>query len=239
MTWIASICAATPEKLPDTPGATEQLAKLDLVAQRAMVCWAEWAFLATSTSVIVSAVALIGLFSSLRQTKRAIRDNREIGEVEAQAYVHAASAKFGETNNILIACKNTGATPASHFSVNGTAKVVKRGAISGSIAAAKNGFKTWPALGPGEELTVSIDNSRELIKKFLQNRDQDDILLVSGSIIYCTIFNHDHVTDYAFFVDNRSPTRFRRPVAQARAFHRLNGEKVAQTEADDGEMPSV
>jgi hypothetical protein len=134
--------------------------------------------------------------------------------------VHAAAAKFGSYGNVILTCKNSGLTPATHFAVNATAKVVAQGKVSSSISFVNNGFKIWSSLGAGEELTVSILEGDVAIHRF-KNQDSAERLLISGQIIYTTIFNHDHMTQFAFYVEQSTMGRFRRPTANLTTFWRI------------------
>lgn len=64
-----------------------QLDEQDLAAQKEMAWWALWMAIASAVSCLVSVGALFGLFWSLRQTQTAIRDNREIGELQTVAHL--------------------------------------------------------------------------------------------------------------------------------------------------------
>lgn len=208
---------------------------LDLQAQLVMAYWARWSAVATFIGLAVSALALYGAWRSLRLTREALRLTREANaiatkasEMQTQAYVHAASARFGINNNILINCKNSGITPATHISLNGTAKLVRKGRVTASIEFATGGFKTWSALGANEEASVSFLEQNQIVKQFADLAGEYEVLLISGQIIYCTVFNHDHLTQFAFYVEPDTSKRFRRPTANLITFHRLNG-KMATT----------
>lgn len=193
------------------------------MAQQQMACWTTWIFWTSAAGVIVSAFALLGLFRSLRQTRQAIGDAREIGEFQTQAYVLVEKADFGKSNGIILTIRNTGQTPATHFSVAGTVKRVKRGTISKSLDFTSTNFKTWSALGSGTSLTVNLGNGNfEDVGAFWkQGFPADEALIVSGRVVYSTIFNHDHETQFGFYADHDAPDHFRRPVANLRVFWRI------------------
>lgn len=210
---------AAPSPMDDPAGDARDIA--DLVAQQQMASWAQWMFWATMASVVVSALALFGLLTSLRQTAAAIKDNRQVGEATAQAYVHAVEAEFGSSLNILVSLMNSGSSPATHFSVAGTARLIPRGEVTDAIGFTNGPFKTFSALGAGETLTVGI-GPYSVISDFRQGTTpEDQILLICGQVIYCTIFNHDHETQFAFYVDPLDRRRFRRPTSNIRAFWRV------------------
>lgn len=197
-----------------------QLELLDLAAQQEMALWAKLMFWATAVSVVLSAFAVAAVFYSLRQTRRAIKDTREIGEHQTQAYVHAISAEIKD-GRIWVKCKNSGMTPASHFAVNDSVRIVERGRIKESLTFSEDGFKTWTAIGAQQELTIGIDHDWEMVADFHKaGKIGDDVLLVFGQITYCTMFNHDHVTQFAFYKP-RGSANFARPVAALKAFSRI------------------
>lgn len=220
---LISALRAFAAKFPQT------LDLLDLAAQQEMALWAKWMFWATVASVAISFLAVIGVYFSLSQTRRAIKDTREIGEVQTQAYVHASKAQYGDFNNLIIFCKNGGMTPATHFAVNGSAMVVKRGSVTSSIKFSNHQPKIWSALGAQDELSVAVDVDTATIRAFRNGvRENDDVLLVCGEIAYCTIFNHDHVTQYAFYVDPTSE-RFRRPTSNLKTYWRIPSMRSRRT----------
>ncbi|MGR9149484.1 hypothetical protein [Rhizobium leguminosarum] len=224
MDWKSLIDAM--ERLAAAAPAAKDM--LDLQAQIDMAYWAKWMFWASIGSLSVSLVAIVAAFSSLRasreaaaDSRKAAADSREVGEFQTQAYVHARSARLGTKGNVIIACKNSGLTPATHFSVNATAKIVSPGNVAASISFKTDGFKTWSALGANDELTVSILDGDPVVSQFARTQGGDDKLLVSGQITYCTIFNHDHVTQFAFYAEPRTKHRFRRPTASLTTFSRI------------------
>jgi hypothetical protein len=200
---------------------------LDLQAQQAMAFWAKWMTWATAASLVISVGGLIALLVSLSHTRRTIKDNRALGEYQTQAYVHAAKADFGKRGIILIWCKNTGASPASHFGIRGELRKVVYGSIEASTQSPINPdlpWKLWTAIGAEEELSVALNpGNSDLLTQFRQHEfAENEVLLVVGQVIYCTVFNHDHTSDFAFYVMPDGSNRFRRPTTNMKAFHRLH-----------------
>lgn len=204
--------------------ANSTISERDLLAQQEMASWAAAAFWATAASVVVSAVALAGLFSSLAQTRKAIGDNRQLGEAQIQAYVQATKMEIGSSGTPVVHCLNSGSTPATHFAVSAVAQRVKLGSVESSIVFDPNRFKVWSALGAGSELSVALDvKDTQLIQDFVAGRyARDEVLLISGQIVYCTVFNHDHETQFAFFAHPSTPKRFRRPTSNLKSYHRIS-----------------
>lgn len=202
--------------------APDDLDALDLNAQQRMADWAFWMLVATLLSAALSGLALLALLRSLKQTDTALRDGRTLGEMQSQAYVQATGVTFGQGNSVIVECHNFGQTPASHFSLNGFAQRVKLGEVERSISTGNERFKTWTGLGPGQTLTVNVDVDRDIVQAFRTGQfDFDEVLLISGSVLYVTAFNRDHISDFAFFAFHRSQDKFRRPTANLRAFARL------------------
>ncbi|BCG85336.1 hypothetical protein MesoLj113c_14460 [Mesorhizobium sp. 113-3-9] len=208
------------KRIADSMPAEKDL--LDLQAQQTMAAWAEPMFWATIASVFVAFAALCGAFASLMYTQKQIRDAREIGENQTQAYVHASAAVFAGSGSVIVTCKNSGLTPATHFSLNAEARIVKRTKVASSISFRNDQFQTWSALGSNDALTVGLLHSDPEVSRFIRGAgiESDDLLLITGQIIYCTIFNHDHLTQFAFYVEPKQ-TAFRRPTANLTTFWRL------------------
>ncbi|NEH57544.1 hypothetical protein GR198_17515 [Rhizobium leguminosarum] len=196
---------------------------LELHAQLQMAFWAKWAAIASFVGVAVSSAAIGFAFMSLRLARKANTLNREMSEMQNQAYVHATKAQFGQYGNVLLYLKNSGLTPATQFAVSATAKIVRHGTVSASITFRNDDFKIWSALGAGDEIPISILEGDEQTKTYSGLPGGNQVLLISGQITYCTIFNKDHLTQFAFFVDQKysSSKRFRRPTANLITFHKL------------------
>jgi hypothetical protein len=200
---------------------------LDLAAQQEMAFWARWMLWVTVASVALSGIALFAAWRSLMLTRRAVMDTREIGESQTQAYVHASFARFGDKENIVITCKNSGLTPAGAFSINATASIVQKGAVSQSIKFPSKNYKTWTGIGGGEERDVSILEGDEVISNFGRRViDDGSRILVSGNIVYETVFNHLHRTQFEFFCGVIGKNKMSRPTAQMVAFERLSSSFV-------------
>jgi hypothetical protein len=91
----------------------------DLEAQQRMAYWAAVAALLSGLGLLVSVGGLILLFRSLRQTRQAISNDREIGEAQVRAYLavespeqHLGSIQAGKDFAIELKIKNTGQSPA-------------------------------------------------------------------------------------------------------------------------------
>ncbi|MER9223010.1 hypothetical protein NKI48_29780 [Mesorhizobium sp. M0644] len=89
----------------------------DLQAQQDMAFWSEWMFWISAASVVLSAAALVALYTSLRQTRTAIRVTREIGEVQTRAFIVIKAAQC------LIYNAGSEAEPIDRVQFKVTAKV--------------------------------------------------------------------------------------------------------------------
>lgn len=210
-----------------TPDPATIIASLDLAAQKSMAWWTRAMFWTTVASIILSAGALVGLLISLRQTARTIKDARISSELQNQAYAFVSNIEYGSRSPLIAKCKNTGLTPATHFSIAATAQVVKLGQVSESANFTDRDFKTWSRLGPGEETSAALSvKENDLIRRFTQLEfGKDEVLVISGTLIYCTIYNQDHETQFLFYAERGSRARFRRPTAALVSFHRVDDPK--------------
>lgn len=204
------------------------IASLDLTAQQSMAWWTRAMFWTTAASIMLSAGALAGLLISLRMTAQTIKDARISSELQNQAYAFISEIKYGDRSPLIATCKNTGLTPATHFSIAATAQVVKMGQISESANFDSSDFKTWSPLGPGNETTVALSaKDDDLIARFVRHEfDNDHALVISGTLVYCTIYNQDHETQFVFYAERDG--RFRRPTAALISFHRVSDPKRNQ-----------
>lgn len=90
----------------------------DLLAQQDMAYWATWAVFCGVAALIVNVVSLFLLFSSLRQTRRAIVQDRQVGHAQVRAYISIdiPEGNFDITNMdtlpFHLIVKNTGQSPA-------------------------------------------------------------------------------------------------------------------------------
>ncbi|MGO4449099.1 hypothetical protein AB4Y96_09245 [Phyllobacterium sp. TAF24] len=221
----AQLYTETDIRMKNAAVLQQEREELDLFAQRSMARWSFWTVLVSALSVVVSTVALFGLFRSLSHTRLAITDARQIGEYEIQAYVHASKLELGSgAKSIILTCKNTGSTPASHFAVGAMAQKVKLGQVERSIRFDDLNLKVWSTLAANDELTVNLDvKNFNIVEEYVQGGSflEDEVLLISGHIHYVTVFNHDHETQFAFFAHPRHKLQFRRPTSNLRSFNRI------------------
>ncbi|MCX5579465.1 hypothetical protein [Kaistia terrae] len=182
---------------------------LDLAAQQEMAYWARWMFWVTCVSLVLSAVALLSLWTSLKQTREALTTTKALAHAETRAYVHATTAEHyvGNGYKLVIHLENVGATPAPNFNV--AAKVIKAkvGEIGETIERAlpvsNFGLKGWNSLGPSSKpTTVSIApaevGDNDLVSQMAVGLDGYVFLLV-GTVRYSDIYGTFFESDFAFF----------------------------------------
>jgi uncharacterized protein YneF (UPF0154 family) len=183
----------------------------DLQAQQDMAFWALCMFIATVGSLIISVGGLAMLFLSLRQTRTAIRDNREIGEKQTRAFL-AIDPVFEEkdiirdlskTISITVNVRNVGESPARN---------VKHIAFAGQIELPLSmpchdllspdegdGNYSIVDLPKGEKLTLSVNNKLPLNQAvpLLQNRNGPCFGIV-GILWYDDVFGNAHKKRFCF-----------------------------------------
>ncbi|MDZ7872058.1 MAG: hypothetical protein U5N27_02055 [Rhizobium sp.] len=203
----------------------------DLLAQQEMAKWARFMFWATVASLALSLGALIGLFLSLRQTSLALRENKQLGQSQARAYVHVASARHSWTDGgyaLLLDIENVGETPAKFFEVGGILLKAEVGKVSAQIIPRTYNMKRWAALGGKSKLTVRLDTTafNALVIEFGRPLD-GHVLLVTGTVRYADIFDSWHETDFSFYSytsetgsENRN-NKLRRPTTNQRSYTRV------------------
>ena len=222
--WVIGICSARSPIFD----LAQAITVADLMAQQEMACWSGFAFMATLASLVVSALALIGLFISLGQTRRSLNITRSLGEAEARAYVHVAHAKHVWESGpapytVLLYLENVGATPAKNFQVGGELKKVRFGQVSESIKIKPYEMKAWSGLRPGQPHTsvrLDVDEYAELAREFT-NSVKDHYILLLGTVRYQDIFDQWFETDFALYSHTTTPTgpehltKLRRPTTKA------------------------
>lgn len=184
-----------------------------LAAQETTALWTMLMAIFTLLAAIFAAIAAYLAFRSLRSAQRT-------SKLQNDAYVYALAAEYGKNNNVLVTIKNTGLTPASHFSVNCLAKIVPNGSVEASVGFASDGFKTWSALGAGQEETVSALDLIEVYQNFkhMLPLPGSPVLMICGQIKYTTMANERHLTQFVFYV-HQGEAQFLRPTNNLKTFH--------------------
>lgn len=198
----------------------------ELAAQQSMAS-AAWAmFYVALAQATLSFGTIVGIALAFYQGRRQARDNRRSAEVQSQAYVHIEKAEWGAEEEIIIWCKNTGSTPATHLSVAVSVYFSSKGSIEDSIQYPEGGHKTWSAFPSGTEwpLSFTLANAEQVRLYRRASENLGDVLVVTGSIIYCTVFNVDHETRFAFYVSDRNRDEFLRAPSSGKAYWKFPGQ---------------
>jgi hypothetical protein len=183
----------------------------DLVAQQEMARWAFPTLAATCASAAVSIAALVGLFASLQQTRKAIRDNRELGEAGIRAYVEAESVAFASDGDALtVHFANMGQTPVTSFKTTVELLRVQANEISKSIRLPTNAeMKAFDGIGCGghgkRTVRVPPSSGSDIIRLFTSNSTPEgEVCLLLGRIDYVDIFGFEWTTGFSFFTKGDS-----------------------------------
>ncbi|TAW65986.1 hypothetical protein ELI15_17135 [Rhizobium ruizarguesonis] len=208
---VASSGAAyAPDPVDLKEARSEAREEANLAAQEKVAYWAFPMFVATGLSVLVSAVALVGLFGSLRQTKRAIKDNRELGEAQIRAYVEAENVEFASDGQALVVeLLNMGQTPVVSFDVTTEILAVPEKQISQNIRLPVGRKKSFDGIGCGDHgrrpVRVKPAAGVELIDEFVGNvPPPGKACLVIGRIDYKDVFDREWTTGFAFYREGGS-----------------------------------
>jgi hypothetical protein len=192
-----------------------QRSEYDLSAQEAMADSAFWMML---SSVIGSAVGAFGVFYlalTLAETRLAVKAAEDAVKV-SRAYLHVESIKFWVGDRTInpkaIAwVKNSGETPAKWFNVVSAANLYP---IDYSYPSAieinpeTDRELMWNAIGGGDELSVLIQISHDVITKIRDaaRNSNDHQIVISGVVQYETFFSEIFETEF-MFVGRPLPTR--------------------------------
>ncbi len=217
----------------------------DLQAQMEMAKWSWWVVVLSGISCALSLGALIGLFASLRQTKKAINtsmvtaaDARELGETQARAYLHIQSIKCGP-DYVLAVVVNTGETPATSYFVGAKAFKSEMGSISQSLDHGLYQMKEWQALPAKENTTVKIELSEgahllqenitvvreNYAKQIVSPWEKEDRLVICGKVVYGDVFGAFFETAFAFYATSSEST-FLKPTHSLPAYSRITGRPI-------------
>ncbi|AYD01748.1 hypothetical protein [Neorhizobium sp. NCHU2750] len=184
----------------------EQRQEADLKAQQDVAEWAEPMFYATAASVVMSVFALGGLLWSLRQTNKAIKDNRELGEAAVRAYVEAVRVRFSDDGGaIIVEFINMGQTPVTSFKASIELEAVPENAITTNVRLlAKVNMKAFDGIGSGDHATrhvrVEPNSGSEVIRSFTLNfPPSGKVCLACGRIDYHDVFGSEWTTGFAFY----------------------------------------
>ncbi|MCJ9668521.1 MULTISPECIES: hypothetical protein [unclassified Neorhizobium] len=207
VSWVMTSVPA----LADTPDIRSA------IAAESQAFWAGASFLITMISLVVSCLALWALFVSLKQTRTALEDTKNLGQRQARAYVEANDLQLSyDQGDLVVICKNSGETPSPFFAVGVEARKVHKSNMYHVLSEIPQATprKSWAALGKGAEWPAKVtpDTGSQSVREFGENAFNDDErLLVTGTIIYQDIFDRFFRTEFAFFTYNKIRDEFFRP----------------------------
>lgn len=170
----------------------------DLQAQKDMALWALWVAATGGVGLIVSFLGLLAVYLSLRQTRKAISIDREVGHAQARAYLDIASTEVvrlkpeGETE-IKIRIFNSGVTPARDVKVSYYFKFDSGGGAGQEDPAAHN------IAGNGSyiiEKTFFFHDEKTLTDHYRTSSTK--IMTVKGSFSYKDVFSEVRVLKFSY-----------------------------------------
>lgn len=198
---------------------------LDLDAQREMAVWARYTTIVSALGLIVSAIGLIALFMSLGQTRKAIKDTREIGEKQLRAYISVLPGKMqfnlGMELQVSITSFNKGNTPAkfvreaAYVDVTSSPTVLSEEAIRARIGELELEHKTISSNTDYTFLVSSgINMTSSMMNDIMANKKN---IIVAGLMQYIDIFDNDRETEFCFVSEfipvsspqNREPSAYK------------------------------
>lgn len=190
---------------------------LDLYAQTQMANYAFWALVISAVGTIISVFGLGAVVASLGRTRRAITDNRELGEAAVRAFVEVQAIEIASDGKaMLIDLVNVGQTPAVAIHIRIDLEAVDIDDIARSVE-----LKTWlnmkmlDGAGTGEygKRTVRVEPAAgvEIIPAFARNGAPEHLCcMVNGRVHYQDIFGKWWLTGFAFYA--KPGGRFLKPV---------------------------
>lgn len=192
----------------------------DLKAQQEMALWAEGMFYANLFTTIISALALIAIVCTLRHTKRAadasvdmvaeakatttaaqatVDVTRQIGQAQTRAYLDLSVVEIRHNvpraPELFIEFRNTGATPARSVVITFSMKpFAKQGVIPINEVE-----KRLHDIGSQSQHVIRETIWLQLSLFDESWRESDDILTVSGLVLYEDVFGDSHRLEFSLF----------------------------------------
>lgn len=211
--------------------ADSQYDEMSAFAAAAQAHWAQLSFWTTCISLLVSIAALIGLFTSLRQTRLALEQARDLGHAQGRAYVEASDVQFSEDLGcILVSCKNSGQTPSPYIAI-GLEAVFTDTMNMDHVLVARTEIapeKSWHALGAAGGFTAKLTprTGYSSVQDWLRGVQMKDArLLIYGTIIYSDVFKQYFKTEFAFFTHAGAGRSFLRPHRDLPAYKPLTSDE--------------
>lgn len=189
-----------------------------LQAQARQAATADTALVVSLGQLVLSVLGIAGvgftvLYARLawREAQRsadaahlAVEETRSTAKRQLRAYVHINDASLYWTADgapfVLLACVNTGQTPAKFFEIGSVAEIVEMGSDAHRRVPIGLAYTIWSALGGGQSLSVMTapepigDVTKRRLSKLPNGR-----LSVRGRVRYSDIFNEIHESEFTFF----------------------------------------
>lgn len=141
----------------------------DLQAQKDMAYWGMAMFFASGASLLISLVGLVALIDSLNQTRTAIRNDREIGEAQARAYLNVSHAVMVKVDtpaifphldgiNAKVVFVNSGQSPAHNIHLRRKERTIGAAVRDFDRGLSDVEFTHLGTIGANASFSYSIEN---------------------------------------------------------------------------------
>jgi hypothetical protein len=174
-----------------------QRAEYDLDAQEGMYRWARWMTAVSAFGTLLTGIGLVFVWQSLRQTREAINNDREIGHAQVRAYVSLSNGKVARGADYVTFISrvvNNGSSPARRVQIQAFVRFYFE-----EIGIAYNGPPTFAfvgdqAQGSSVERTISLrfDANDPVISDFSYH------LAVVAFVRYIDVFGNAYADPFVF-----------------------------------------
>lgn len=194
-----------------------EIASRDLTQQITMAHMSYYQLIISTVGTILSAIGLLVLFYSLKQTREALKDNKKFGIAQTCAYLHVESVESSEIQGWILNCKNTGSSPALDVMVTSYIKTAKSPLLPHFTFPDHNDHNSG-AIAAGEVRALVI---RSELMELFEDKAIGTHLIVSGSIKYTDVFGTRYKSEFAAYKSNGCEQKFLIPAIKLQIHKKL------------------
>jgi hypothetical protein len=193
----------------------DDTSKQDLKAQQDMAYWALWMLIVSAVGLVVSVFGLCALLYSLKQTRTAIKDTRELGETQMRAYLNLVETETEALHGILrddekasveFKFTNSGSTPARNAKYIATIEINEHPIkFTGGDLVIPSSDEIAPTntVHNGQILFGNAESARALTESEILScfKDSSKRLYMFGIIHYDDVFGNPHKTRFCSYAE--------------------------------------
>ena len=198
-----------------------QRAEYDLAAQQNMSEWAKWLLILTMLGTTVTVIGVVFVWKTLLATQAAVAATQESSRDANRAYVDVDAVMFfwgsqaGQSPEIKISLRNSGATPAKWYQIRQNYMIYDHavsepfGDTFSSLPLHPRFSKRWNGIPPKESgmrtagpVVRDVSEVRKCWRPPLEigvtPKDNTHGIAVFGEVRYCTAFDEIYVSQFFY-----------------------------------------